>query len=166
MQHKLLLTTTLLIALGGAACGNDNGGDVIDGGVNVPPDGGPDGGCAVEPNFTSLHEKVFGGVTCARGGCHDMRTNSGMLDLSGGKDSAYNALVNAATAEPGTGFPTRIVPNNAAMSSAYLKVSELDPPGTGAAMPLGCSIDFPSACLPECQVTAIETWINAGAMND
>ncbi len=152
MNNKRLLST-IALALGVTlcACGNDNGGDAgTDMGMM---------GCNVEANYTSLHDNLFSSATCSDAACHIASTapNNGGLELSGGAMAVHNELLGE---PPGNSvgapsFPNRVVANNSAMSYLYHKVIA-DPPMGGARMPIGPP-------LQQCQIDAIQTWIDNGA---
>jgi hypothetical protein len=169
----------MLTALAGAAlwsaCGNDDGGVLLDAGDGSTADGGAiDGGvvmCDVTPTFTSLYQKIFADTvanqTCSTSGCH-APVVSGGLDMSGSKMNAYSALVNADTfcqapCQPQAKalFPKRVVPGNAGMSFLYEKISKGAPASSkgGSRMPLG-------SMLQQCQIDVIKQWIDDGAMNN
>jgi hypothetical protein len=164
MQDKLR-SLVILSALALAACGNDNGGDVPDGGANA--DAGPDAACEIEPTFTSLHNKVLSSGSCVASGCHNsaaVNGQAGNLDLSGGSAAVYAELTTETSAEVGAGLPNRVLPMNPNSSFLYRKLTEDDPPGTGGRMPLACTLL--NTCLPQCQLDAFEAWIQAGAANN
>jgi hypothetical protein len=167
MKHELCFIG-LTIALGVTACGNDNGGDVVDGGTSTP-DGGADAGdvgCAVEPTFTSLHDVVLATPSCVAANCHNDQAEgpvAGSLRLSGGKDNAYMELLVEATYDTSSGLPSRVVANNPMQSFLYRKLAE-DAPPAGSRMPLLCN--FTNQCLPGCEIEAFRTWIMNGAPND
>jgi hypothetical protein len=161
MQHKLLIST-FLTALAASACGNDNGGTTVDAG------GVPDaGGCNVEASFTSIHTNLLSTGLCATAGCHNEAAINGVagnLILSGAKDIAYNELTMESTFDPAAGVPSRVKANEAAMSYLLLKLKP-NPPSM-LRMPQGCDIGGVDRCRPECEIKAVEDWINAGAMNN
>jgi hypothetical protein len=165
MQHKLLLTLLTFAACGIAACGNDNGGDVIDGGIVQMDASTGDGGCRVEPTFTSLHDNLFSTSSCTGAGCHNSM-QAGGLDLTGGKAAVLAELTQESTAEAGTGMPNRVLEMDSMNSFLYRKLTDDDPPGAASRMPLGCNFIQPPNCLPQCEVDAVRDWIEAGAMDN
>ncbi len=141
------------------ACGSDDGGAVLDGGTPVPRDASEatdGGGCAVEPNFTSIHTKILRDTRCTI--CHGMAPAlaGGGFVFATDKTAAYTFMMG----DTGAGGmpPKRVVANNSAMSSFYLKL--LDPPPYGSRMPL-----TPDP-LPDCEKEAVRMWIEGGAAND
>lgn len=143
-----------------AACGSDNGGDVVDAGAGmdrVEPDAGPsdDGGppaCAVQPTFTSIHSKILRDARCTV--CHGTAPGLGSLFFAMDKTAAYTT----ATGNTVGGMPTRrVVAGDPDQSSFYLKF--LRTPPFGSRMPQG-------GALPDCEIEAVRTWIANGAAND
>lgn len=114
-----------------------------------------------EPTFTSLHERVFSDERCAREGCHAGTRPKGGLDQTVAKDALHQALLSEGTHDgiAKVDFPNRVVPNAPDQSFLWLKVSMADPPGNGGRMPLNAS-------LRQCDLDALETWIERGAQND
>ena len=130
-MHKLLLTS--LIAIGIAACGNDNGGTVIDGGVLL------DMGCRVEPSYTSLHDNLFSTGSCNAPSCHNsaaVGTIGGSMSMADGKAATYMELTTESTFDNAPGYPTRTKANDSMNSFLYRKLVDSPPPGTGGRMPL------------------------------
>lgn len=92
--------------------------------------------------------------------CHKPRGIGDFQDLSS-QSSAYKALVGVKASGPscGSSGETRVVAGNASQSLLFQKVSEANPP-CGSQMPFG------GPPLSSAQMTLIEEWINAGALND
>jgi mono/diheme cytochrome c family protein len=145
LMHRLL--PALALALGVAACGNDDGGPI------TPPAADGGGEECLAPTFSAIHEQVLLSGRCVA--CHG---SAGGLDFSAGKGSAYEALVGAASANPAATSPTRVVAGDPAASWFYAKVAEANPPD--GRMPLAGSP------LTACELEAIRAWIEAGAAND
>src|SRR5262249_1334251 len=130
-----------------------------------PADTGPVQ-CDVMPTYSSLYTNIFGSGRCAVGGCH-AGVFSGGLDMGMGKDMALSVLVNADTfcqspcTTAKTGFPKRVVPMSSATSFLYEKLASANPANGagGSQMPLGSR-------LMDCEIAAIKTWIDDGAMNN
>ncbi len=139
------------------SCGSDNGGTLTDGGTN---DGNT--GCAVEPTFTSIHDDLLTTTRCAIPGCHASTVPQADLDYQAGKQAVYDELLTTGTFNTLANgqFPNRVVANDPASSYLYVKVSETNPPGGGSGrMP-------PGLPLADCEIQAIQEWIQNGAMND
>src|SRR5688500_5046009 len=118
--HLLMLT----IAAFTFACGNDNGGDVLDGGTGGGDAALGDQGCRVEPNFTSLHNNMLSTNTCNAPGCHNamaVGAVSGSLSFAGGKEASYMELVNEATFDTASALPNRVKANDAMNSFLFRK---------------------------------------------
>lgn len=157
-MRSLALATWLALAL---SCGNDNGGAIEDAGTNTMNDGGPDT-CSVEATFTSIHDTILSTNRCALPGCHAGQNPGGDLDFEAGKQAVYDALLNGGTTNSGASgqYPDRVVASDSANSYFYLKVSETSPPGgMSGRMP-------PGPPLQDCQIQAIQQWIDDGAQND
>ena len=140
------------------ACGNDNGGTSGDAGTNPDQDSGMDG-CAVEDNFTSLYNGLLSKPRCNLAGCHAGADPRGMLDFGTSQQAAYDALVMGDTANTTakTQFPKRITPGAPTTSFLYEKVVTATVPD--GRMP-------PGPMLPDCEIQAIRSWIQAGALNN
>lgn len=150
MTKPFLLLPTLAAALLISACGNDDGGPVVDAGP-----------MCIEAKFSEVH-KLISGPRCATAGCHGGDTPAGGLKLDVDVATAHANLVGAATAnsEAAGSFPTRVVARSSTTSFFYLKVAEAMPPGGGSGrMP-------PGGMLTACDVEAIAQWINEGAENN
>lgn len=111
------------------------------------------------PSFsTDIYDAIFDP------GCFGCHGNSGGLTLSGGSQSAYNNLVNAATSAAnsgGTCAPLRVDPFNAS-GSLLVQVLESGCSNVSQNMwPNGSSASFQQA-----SVATIRAWIDAGAPNN
>lgn len=158
-NHPSILSLSLLLTLGGVACGDDDGGPVVD-----PPGSGA---CAVEANFTSIHGLLSSG-TCANAGCHGAapsETANGNLVLSGSKDEVHAVLVGVASDDPSpevqASYPLRVEAGSSSTSFLYHQISEAMPVGRQQfqQMPVGSTLD-------DCSIEAIRVWIDGGAPND
>src|SRR5688572_420335 len=152
-MQKILFASLLAFL---PACGNDNGGDVPDGG------GSDSGECSVQASFTSLHGSLLSTNRCAIPGCHAAMNSQGNLSFEASKAAVYASLTAMDTfnAMAAPTFPKRVVPTAAEMSYLYVKVSETMPIGGGSGrMP-------PGLPLADCEIQAIRDWIEAGAPND
>ncbi len=181
MMRESFLAFIAVLASGfiGSGCGNDNGGHLTDSGVfdatmvdggGGGNDSGTDGGtgnCDTTATYTSIYNNVIK-VYCALQGCHVMPGPQGGLNMGSTQMSSYTAIVNTDSVcqvplcQSAAGFPKRVVPNNAAMSFLYEKISK-DAPNNGMGgerMPVG------SQPLKDCEIAAIQMWINMGAMNN
>lgn len=164
LETRALLFPLLAASLAfSAACGNDDGGPVPDAGprdsgIGGNMDGGDDG-CA-EATFSSIHTTILGTARCATLGCHAGQNPQGELDLSGGASSAFEELIAQGTfrADSAAQYPNRVTPGDPSASFLWIKISEDNAPG--GRMPL-----VPPFLEP-CNLTAIETWIQNGAMNN
>lgn len=152
------------------ACGNDDGG-----GTNTDGGTGQDAGAPctpLDPTFTVVHGQILSQQGCARSACHETNTvaggGAGRLDLALDKDGVYNTLLNDMTdaSDVRATIPKRVVANDLAQSFLWRKVADDDPPGIGSRMPQGCSPRFPAVCLTQCELDAIQGWIEAGAPNN
>jgi len=149
-----------------AGCGNDNGGDPIDGGsspdalVNPLLDAGPPGACGADPNcpnptFSCLHAQVFRDPNrCSV--CHDPSVRLGDFSISADKNAAFTAVTGNSNAI-GAPKPKRVVATMPTESWLYIKL--LPNPPVGTQMPQ-------TGPLRQCEIDAVRTWITNGAMND
>jgi hypothetical protein len=116
------------------------------------------GAAAAAPaTFTEIYVTILQ-PTCSV--CHKPGGIGAFQDFSS-QSSAYTALVGVKASGPscGSSDETRVVAENASQSLLFQKVSEANPP-CGSQMPLG------GPPLSSAQMTLIEDWINAGALND
>lgn len=110
-------------------------------------------GCSVAPTFTEIYTDVIA-VRC--GPCHTTAaTRGGMLDLS--TQALAHAGLSGVTATCGAGANTRVVPGDASRSLLWRKVAGVDL--CGSRMPRGMVAPLDAA-----QITMIERWIQAGAL--
>jgi hypothetical protein len=140
-----------LYALCTLACGS---------GSNAPAGTGPGAvsdSAVTQVTFTEVYAAVLQ-PTCSP--CHRPGGEGSFQDFSS-QSSAYSALVGVKASGPSCGSTgdTRVVPGHASESLIFEKVSEASPP-CGSQMPLG------GPPVSNAQVTSIETWINAGALDD
>lgn len=142
---KMLVAVVAMASTAG--CGNDDG----------RVDGGPTE-CAIDETYTSIHDNLLSQGGCASSSCHgSARDNNGQLDLSGGADAVYDILTMNTTFHPAAvqRFPRLVVANTSTASYLFEKLSQPTPTG-GARMPFG-------GARPQCEIDAVETWINTGA---
>jgi hypothetical protein len=130
------------------------------GGSSSAPGTGPGpvaDSAAAQATFTLVYTAILQ-PTCSP--CHHTGGEGSFQDF-GSQSSAYAALVGVKASGPscGSSGDTRVVPGNASESLLFQKVSEASP-ACGSQMPLG------GPPLSSAQVTSIEDWINAGALND
>jgi len=121
-------------------------------------DTGSLGDAAAAPaTFTEIYVTILQ-PTCSV--CHKPGGIGAFQDLSS-QSSAYTALVGVKASGPscGSSGETRVVAGNASRSLLFQKVSEANPP-CGSQMPFG------GPPLSSAQMTLIEAWIDAGALND
>jgi hypothetical protein len=139
-------------------------------------------------------EKKCSGIGTGGGGCHDGTTSTkygGGLDMTFGNSArAYKNLVGTLTngklvpqlpkpnpagltgalAYKCTGKGTRVVPGNASMSIMYSKVHDAMPicgaPEVQPGVPGGPPGPTATTPLTADEQNMIQTWINAGAMNN
>lgn len=142
-----------LAGIAGVACGNDDGGPVLD----------PPGDTCPEPTFTGVHA-VLSAPRCANSACHAGAgaPNSGSLDLSGTSTAVHQRLVGASTHDPegSTQYPLRVEAGMPEASYLLHMVANDSPLGSSLGrMP-------PSGRLLECEIEAIRQWIANGALND
>lgn len=137
-----------------AGCGNDDGGPINRTDAGPQPDTGVP--CMVEPTYASIHDALLSTTTCAALGCHGDSPQGG-LSLDMGPNAVFTELTEEDVAHPDAQATRRVVPGDAASSFLFLKVAEENPQG-GSRMPLGTRDG-----LPQCEIDAIEAWINAGA---
>lgn len=158
-------TTALLLLLSGlgvsaaiAACGNDDGGAVLDGGVS-----GDAATCTtgtIAPTFANVNSLILSTATCKTSFCHDA-SNAGNLNLSGDQAANFAQLTTGATYNfvAKTTVPNRVVAQSPEQSYFYLKLSQSNPPG-GGPMPSG------GPMLDQCKIDAVRGWIMNGATNN
>src|SRR5580704_8562125 len=135
-------------------CGGGGGGSSSSPGTDM----GSVGAAAATPaTFTEVYMTILQ-PTCSP--CHKPGGVGSFQDFSS-QSSAYTALVGVKASGPscGSSNETRVVPGNASQSLLFQKVSEANPP-CGSQMPLG------GPPLSSAQMTLVEAWINAGALND
>jgi hypothetical protein len=139
-----------LCALCLVACGGGSSSEA----ASAP--GGTDSG-GTQATFTEVYTTILQS-TCSP--CHHPGGEGSFQDFSS-QSSAYAAIVDVKASGPscGSSGDIRVVPGNASQSLLFEKVSEATPP-CGSQMPLG------GPFLSSAQVTLIEDWINAGALND
>jgi hypothetical protein len=144
--------------------------------------GNTDGGVA--PTFTSVYSEILQ-PSCGSAqngvGCHQSASEvpSGSVVTSGldfsTKAAAYAGLVGVQAMGTfcGTYVPpdgggevlTRVVAGNAQESLLYLKVADANPP-CGVHMPRPIPPATDALVLSQADITLIEEWINAGALNN
>ncbi len=145
MRYALI---AIPLAVGLMACGND------DGNINNTNN---TAGCAVEANFTSIHDNLLSKPGCAQSGCHASNTVSGGLDLGAGKDEVHRQLTEDAVASVGAALTKRVVGGSPERSFLYERLSTST--STQVSMP-------PGLFIPDCQQRAVAEWITGGAPND
>jgi hypothetical protein len=110
--------------------------------------------------FTQVYTDIISPI-CVQ--CHNPQgigVSSGHLDMST-KSAAFSNLVGVAAMGTGcSGMGTRVVAGNAGDSILFKKVDPAQPAPCGAKMPLGLTP------LTTAQADEIQSWINAGAMNN
>lgn len=146
MRYALL---AIPLAVGLMACGND------DGNINNTNN---TAGCAVEANFTSIHDNLLSKPGCAQSGCHASNTVSGGLDLAAGKDEVYRQL----TEDPvvfANATESKRVDTTPEASFLYVRLTTTDAALQRISMP-------PGLFIPDCQQMAVAEWITGGAPND
>ena len=135
-----------------AACGNDDGGPIVDAGPGA--DSGPVD-CAIEANFASIYGDLLSDPDgCAASGCHGAAM-AGQLSLGVAADLVYDELLTENVANPAAQQSRRVVENDSAGSFLFVKIADDNAPS--GRMPLG------SAALPDCQIDAVRDWIDSGA---
>ena len=157
MRYLMVLAASAFFAAG---CGNDNGGEVQDAGLIQMDATTSDGGsnCLIDSTFSSIFTKVLNTHTCFDGGCHGAFPGGG-LAFNMDKASARTALLGDTVNAPSkAGFPKRVVPGNAAQSFLHEKL-------TNANVPLGI-MPLGAAKLPDCEIAAIDAWIQGGALDN
>lgn len=151
MKLRIVCITLTLAA---AACGSDNGGDVLDAGPIVIRDAEPDdsdGGLCVQPTFTDIQAKIIRDSRCAI--CHN-NAGFGGLQMPADQAASYAAVMGNTVG----GLPAkRVVAGNPDQSSFYLKLTA-NPPFPSR-MPTG-------GALRDCEIAAVRQWIMNGAAND
>jgi hypothetical protein len=125
-----------------------------------PVDSGAPETAAAASTFTQVYGDIISPI-CVQ--CHNPQgigVTMGKLDMST-KAAAFNDLVGvSAMGIACGGMGTRVVAGNAGNSIMFKKVDPGQPAPCGAKMPLGL------APLSAAQTNEIESWINAGAMNN
>jgi hypothetical protein len=110
--------------------------------------------------FTQVYTDIISPI-CVQ--CHNPQgigVTMGKLDMSS-KAAAFTDLVGVAAMGTGcSGDGTRVIAGNAANSILFKKIDPNQGSPCGSKMPLGLTP------LTEAQATEIESWINAGAMNN
>ena len=110
--------------------------------------------------FTQVYGDIISPI-CVQ--CHNpngIGVSIGHLDMST-KALAFTDLVNVeAMGQSCGGMGTRVIPGNAAGSIMFEKIDPGTPAPCGSKMPLGL------APLTTAQADEIQSWINAGALND
>jgi hypothetical protein len=110
--------------------------------------------------FTQVYTDIISPI-CVQ--CHNPQgigVSMGHLDMST-QSAAFSDLVGVAAMGTGcSGMGTRVVAGNAADSILFKKVDPAQPAPCGAKMPLGLTP------LTTAQADEIQSWINAGAMNN
>jgi hypothetical protein len=139
-------------------------GNVVDAVANVR-DSGVDAAAVKEAaaaatTFTQVYENIISPI-CVQ--CHNPQgigVSLGHLDMST-KALAFKDLVGVeAMGSACGGMGTRVVASNAGNSIMFKKVDPAQPAPCGSKMPLGLTP------LTAAQTAEIESWINAGALND
>jgi hypothetical protein len=115
---------------------------------------------AAASTFTQVYTDIISPI-CVQ--CHNPQgigVTMGKLDMST-KAAAFTDLVGVAAMGTGCGgMGTRVVAGNAADSILFKKIDPNQGSPCGSKMPLGLTP------LTDAQATEIESWINAGAMNN
>lgn len=143
---KISVLAILILAAG---CSSSSGGS------GTPTDS--DSGAASAATFTKVYADIISPI-CVQ--CHNpsgVGVTSGHLDMSTKTLALTNLVGVAAMGTECVGMGTRVVAGHADMSVLYHKVTM---PTCGGQMPLQ------EAPLSSDQTTDIESWINAGAMDD
>lgn len=178
---RFLKMGVLACAAAAAACGSSNTSAVV---IPVDAEAIPDAVAAVQdavaairdsgvPDVAALKEaaaaastftQVYGNIIspiCVQ--CHNpagIGVSMGHLDMST-KAAAFSNLVGVEAAGIACGgMGTRVVAGNAGNSIMFKKIDPAQPAPCGSKMPLGL------APLTAAQTAEIESWINAGALND
>jgi hypothetical protein len=169
------------VLVGGFVCLSVSGVATVDCGSS--PAGSVEAGPAT-PTFTDVYTEILHtscGTTSATttAGCHqaaaDVPPSSlamSNLDMSS-QAIAYQNLVNvrgmgtycSAPGDGGVLAPFRVLPGNAQESLLYLKVEDVVPP-CGGRMPRPIPPATSVTPLSDAQISLIQGWINAGAMNN
>ena len=154
-MQRNVLGLNLLLAL--AACGNDNGGPILDLGT---ADQTGDAGACLEATFAALHG-LLSSERCANDSCHAGPGVfiSGMLDLSGTPADVHRRLVGVATndAEGVVQYPFRVEANSPSTSYLLHMIESDNPVGSiEGRMP-------PGSTLEDCEIDAFTSWIETGA---
>lgn len=149
MRHALLAITATF-GVGLMACGNDDG---MNNNNNTAT-------CAVEANFTSIHDNLLSKPGCASAGCHAAVSINGGLNLEAGKAEVYRQLTEDPVVNVNVAVSKRI-DTTPETSFLYIRLAGTD--ATVGSMPPGVG---ESGLIPECQRTAVSAWIAAGAPND
>jgi hypothetical protein len=139
-MRKTILFLSILLWL--TACKNEN--------PVMPP-------AAIQPTLSSIQTNVFN-LKCAVAGCHVI---GGIAPMSLAATDAFTNLVNVPSATYGTPRFLRVKPGIADSSTLYMKV-------TGSPLTGGAAARMPAGLGPlsNAEVSAIQTWINNGALNN
>jgi hypothetical protein len=151
----LTLVRILLGCMVLSVCGCSSGAPASPEAGDAGAQGASDGGAAT---FTEVYAQIINGAPDCNG-CHTPPDPTGDLDMSTQAVAYANLVGKPATAAPKCASATQLLvdPGDAAHSLLYLKVTS---PPCGSQMPLD------GAALTAPQVELIESWINAGALND
>lgn len=146
---KLAATALLGLLAATAACGNDDGGAVLDGGTMCS---------TVSPTFTNLHTTIFSAPRCNQDFCHGSRSTQGNLLLGAAQADAYASITGATDrSDSKTQYPKRVEPMMPDKSFLWIKLTV--PTVPGGLMPLGGKLN-------DCELAAVQEWITKGAPND
>ena len=154
IARKIILTGLATLLGIAVACGDDDGGPIN---ANGPVGNNNTAGCAVDATFTSIYNNRLGSSTCATGGCHNAASMGAGLNFEKPQAEALADLVGAtSSSEPPK---IRVVAGDASQSYFFEKLTNPNVGGILGPMPVGGMLD-------QCEIDAIETWINAGAQNN
>jgi hypothetical protein len=180
-MNRLALTLSLGLAAG---CGSSGGGS-----------GGTTGSTSLQPTLSSIQQVIFT-PSCAVGGCHNTadQASAGLLTLQSG--ASFASLINIPSYEvspklypdgggvqQGTGVqenlcsasttlaatvPKLVVPGDPANSYLIWKLTGKDATGAAIENDTACSImpKLSGLSVTTEQITAIQTWIQNGALNN
>ena len=157
MKLRLLVAAGLLTL---AACGNDDGmSDNNNNGGNNNNNNNGNNCTPIDPKLSELQAKLFNTPTCNQAAaCHGANPQGNLL-FSMDAATTFNELTMKMTENRdarGT-HPNRVVAMNPGQSFLWAKVTDDNVPG--GKMPPGGQLD-------QCELDAIQGWINAGAPND